>query len=66
MQHIDLRITIDEANLILEALGNMPFKQVYSLIGKIQQEASQQLNAMDQAAEPPTEIANPSGTVPEQ
>ena len=45
MEKIKLEITIEEANLILEALGSMPFVQVFELIGKIQQQASQQLNS---------------------
>jgi hypothetical protein len=44
MKEISLKVTIDEANLILEALGNLPFARVYALVGKIQQQASQQLN----------------------
>lgn len=44
MQEIKLQVTIDEANLILEALGNLPFARVYGLIGKIQEQAGQQLN----------------------
>lgn len=43
MQEITLTITIDEANLILEALGSQPFNKVYSLIGKIQAQAAAQL-----------------------
>ena len=34
MKEINLQLTIDEANLILEALGNLPFIKVYALIGK--------------------------------
>lgn len=41
---INLTLTLDECNLILEALGNMPFKSVYQVIGKIQQQAGQQLD----------------------
>ena len=44
MQEITLKITVDEANLLLEALGDMPFKRVYPLIGKIQSQAAEQLN----------------------
>ena len=40
---LQLRFTIDEVNLILEALGQMPFSRVYELIGKIQEQARQQL-----------------------
>jgi hypothetical protein len=45
MSEIDLHISIDEANLILEALGNLPFVKVFALIGKLQEQASQQLRA---------------------
>ena len=43
MKNIDLQLSIEEANLILEALGSLPFKKVYALIAKIQEQASQQL-----------------------
>ncbi len=45
MDEITLKVTVDEANLILDALGNMPFKQVYTLVGKIQNQANEQLQA---------------------
>lgn len=45
MNEINLQISIDEANLILESLGNLPFVQVYALIGKIQAQAGEQLQA---------------------
>ena len=44
MQEIKLTLTIEEANLILEALGDKPFSKVFGLINKIQQQASEQLN----------------------
>jgi hypothetical protein len=44
MQEINLRVTIEDANLILEGLGNLPFARVYGLVGKIQEQAGQQLN----------------------
>ncbi len=43
MQELTLKITLEEANLILEALGDMPFKKVYPLVSKIQEQAAQQL-----------------------
>jgi hypothetical protein len=45
MKDIQLNVTIEEANLILEALGNLPFARVYTLIGKIQEQAGTQLAA---------------------
>ena len=42
MSEIELNINIDEANLMLEALGQLPFARVYALIAKIQDQAAQQ------------------------
>ncbi len=58
MQEIQLQLTVAEVNQILEALGNQAYKEVFQLIGKIQAQASAQLNAaqataaQSQAAEP--------------
>lgn len=43
-RELHLSLTIDEANLVLEAVGNLPFHRVFGLVAKIQQQASQQLN----------------------
>ncbi|GAB4426073.1 MAG: hypothetical protein OHK0039_43960 [Bacteroidia bacterium] len=53
MDHITLKITLEEANLILEALGDMPFRKVFELIGKIQAQASQQLQDPQDNPHPP-------------
>jgi hypothetical protein len=44
MKTITLTVTIDEANLMLDGLGRMPFAKVYALIGKIQQQAKPQVS----------------------
>ena len=44
MQELNFKLTIDDANTILKALGQMPFAQVYTLIEKINQQANSQLN----------------------
>jgi hypothetical protein len=49
MKNIQLELSIDETNLILEALGALPFARVYALIGKIQQSARTQIG--DQAVD---------------
>ena len=54
MQEINLRLTIEEANLILEGLGNLPFGKVYALVGKIQDQAGQQLNRNNSNQEEPS------------
>ena len=43
MQTIQLNLELAEINLILEALGQMPFARVHQLIAKIQQQATAQL-----------------------
>ncbi len=47
MQELNLKLTVEETNTVLEALGNMPFVKVHSLINKIQQQASQQLQGQN-------------------
>jgi hypothetical protein len=42
---LQLTLTIDEINLALEALGQMPFSRVHQLIANIQQQATAQLQA---------------------
>lgn len=44
MSEIELKVTIDEANIILEGLGQMPFARVYGLVSKLQEQAALQLN----------------------
>ena len=47
MTDITLKVTIDEANLILEALGQLPFAKVYTLVANLQDQAARQLNGQD-------------------
>jgi len=48
-EEINLRLTPDEINVVLEGIGNLPFVKVYNLIGKIQAQASAQLAAASPA-----------------
>ena len=43
MKEINLSLKIEEVNLLLTALGNLPFIQVHELITKIQNQATPQL-----------------------
>lgn len=43
MKEINLSLKVEDVNLVLTALGNLPFIQVHELIGKIQSQASAQL-----------------------
>jgi hypothetical protein len=47
MKSVTLELSLDEANLVLEALGALPFVRVYALIGKIQQQAQRQVGEGD-------------------
>ena len=50
-REIKLVLSVEEANLILDALDNQPFNQVFALISKIQQQAASQLNPMQEEKE---------------
>ncbi len=41
---IVFEITLEEANLIFKALGKQPFAEVFELIGKLNEQANQQLS----------------------
>ena len=43
-QEIQLTLNIAEINQILEALGQRTYSDVYRLVGKIQEQAENQLN----------------------
>ena len=47
MGEIELKLTVDEVNVVLDALGHQPFASVYQLVNKIQQQASGQLGGGD-------------------
>jgi hypothetical protein len=59
MKELNVRLTIDEANLVLEGLGNLPFAKVYALVAKIQGQASQQLNGEQSNGEATNTMALP-------
>ncbi len=43
MSKITLELPVEEINLILEALGNLPFVRVHEQISKIHQQAAPQV-----------------------
>lgn len=47
---LKFELTLNEANLVLGALGKQPFDAVAALINKIQQQAQPQLPALEAAA----------------
>lgn len=46
MDEISLKLSVDEARLVLEGLGNLSFVRVYGLIAKIQEQAGQQTESV--------------------
>jgi hypothetical protein len=51
MQELNVKLTIDELNVILESLGSQPYMRVYGLIGKLHQQAQAQLQPGQQITE---------------
>jgi len=45
MSDLSFKVNVDEANLILEGLGLLPFARVYALVEKLQLQAREQLQA---------------------
>ena len=43
MTELTINLTLDEVNVILKALGKMPFVDVYEVIGRINKQANEQL-----------------------
>ena len=54
MKNLQLELTLEETNLILESLGQLPFVKVHQLITKIQQQAQGQLNQENGSEAAPT------------
>jgi hypothetical protein len=48
-KEIELKLTVAEVNGILQALGQMPYAQVVSLVLKIQQQAQAQVSETQEA-----------------
>ncbi len=55
MEPIELKLSLDEVNQILEALGQQPFIKVHQVIAKIQQQATEQLNSRGSPAIQPNQ-----------
>ena len=60
MNKLTLELTLDETNLLLAGLGELPAKLSLALIEKIRSEAVSQLNLQNETVAPPveTEAAN--------
>ena len=60
-QLFNLMLTLDEVNLVINALANLPYAQVQAVIPKVQQQCQAQINGPAEAKVPvpvvPTETA---------
>jgi hypothetical protein len=52
VRELELSVTVDEVNLILEGVGLLPFARVYALVAKLQQQAREQLGGKPALEEP--------------
>ena len=50
MKNIELNLTVEETNTILEALSQAPYKLVFELVSKIQETAQGQLETTNEDA----------------
>jgi hypothetical protein len=50
MDKLNIKLTVDEVNLIMESLGHLPYLRVFELISNIQNQAREQLGSAQQAA----------------
>lgn len=48
---LHFKLTVDEANTILGALGNLPYVQVVNIITKLQTQAQEQLVVKEKTTE---------------
>lgn len=63
MDTLKFEMTVDQANLVLEALGTMPYVKVHRLIAQIQGQAQQQMQQAQQSQAVMEALA--AGTGPE-
>jgi hypothetical protein len=65
MTNLQLTLTLEEINAVLEALGQQPYVKVFQLIDKIQQQAAEQLQPNGKPAlNAHAEIPSPKASQP--
>jgi len=58
MDKIKLEFTVDQVNIMLTALANMPFGQVANLVADLRAQAEPQAAAIQSTAEVTNEVSN--------
>lgn len=56
---ITLKLTLDQVNIVMIALGKNPYEQVADLVGEIRSQA------IPQISQPPQPAGNPNPSVPD-
>lgn len=59
MNKLKFEFTIDQTNLILAALGRMPYENVYNMIAEVQNQAKSQTNQEIQSRTPAFNESDP-------
>jgi hypothetical protein len=49
--NVTFTLSLDEANKVFKALSNLPFAEVYELIGKLNDQANQQLTRENRSSQ---------------
>lgn len=52
MKKVTFTVSIEEASTIFKALGKLPFAEVYELIGKLNEQANEQLTQAPSSPKP--------------
>jgi len=47
MKELQFNVTVEEANIILEGLGKLPFERVFNVVGKLQNQANEQMKTIE-------------------
>lgn len=50
-QKLSIELTVTEWNVVMQALGNMPFAQVSNIVPNIQKQANEQLQSTEAKSE---------------
>lgn len=58
-QVLKFELTLDEANVILKALGQLPYEAVESLIPKLKEQGESQLKPAEEVAPVEEEVITP-------
>lgn len=47
MKEVNLKLTVNEVNMVIKALGQFPYNQVFEVVSKIHKQASDQVQELE-------------------